>query len=463
MSAYLAVVVAAALVAVALAPGQPVYGDRTPWQGISYDDLREEPTATGWSIDLGSVLAPDTPTECLRYRDEPLGAGRVLLRAAGAWTYGFANDSDCGSATAGVGTRLALVDTADGRVLWVHDVADDLAAAGLSGPAEVASATAVDGSDLVLVQARADGRTVLITLETDSGETRQRTPPTATVDSEQFQASGRVVVSGWQPSEGAAFRYRLRDVRHLGRILWEGSGSVEGQVLALPDRLVVARSTSTVQIGLDGRPRTWRSDLDDLGGYVVRPDAVVGPVRGVDRGFTAVGLDGATAWTSSPAASGAYSAARSCLTVTDLGDDRLSCLDWRTGEVRWSRPADGASSADGLPGQTDDTVYATVSAPGDGPQSVRALDGATGSTVATIPLPDGAVPVAASRTVGYALAFGSSGGRSTLVAFDLASGDTLWSYAGQLQVATWAGSFVEVDVDGVARRLVAPSPEVVVP
>jgi outer membrane protein assembly factor BamB len=63
------------------------------------------------------------------------------------------------------------------------------------------------------------------------------------------------------------------------------------------------------------------------------------------------------------------------------------------------------------------------------------------------------VVVAASRTVGYALAFGSSGGRSTLVGFDLATGETLWSFAGQLQIGTWAGRFVEVDVDGVARLL----------
>jgi outer membrane protein assembly factor BamB len=87
---------------------------------------------------------------------------------------------------------------------------------------------------------------------------------------------------------------------------------------------------------------------------------------------------------------------------------------------------------------------------------VRALDGSTGSAGARVSLPDGAVLAAAGRTVGYALAYGSSGGRSTLVAFDLSSGRTLWQHAAQLQVYAWSGRLVDVDVDGVARELVSP-------
>ncbi|MBD8702405.1 PQQ-binding-like beta-propeller repeat protein [Frigoribacterium sp. CFBP 13712] len=452
-TAYLVGVIVTVVVIVALVPGQPRYGADRPWRGVAVDDLREAPTATGWSVDLGAALAPGTPAECLRFRDEPIDDRRVLLRAAGAWTYGFANDGDCGGATAGVGTRLASFDTDLGRVLWVHDVADDILALGLRGPVELASATVVDDARIVVVRARADGQTVLVTLDATTGEPRQQTAPVTTVDSEQFQTAGRTVMTGGQTAEGATYAFQLRDVRDLDLVLWAGPGSLEGQALALPDRLVVARPGGTVQVGLDGRETPWRGDLAALGGYVARPDSIVGPVRGVDRGFAAVDLDGRPLWTSTPEASGSYSTSRTCLTVTDLSDDQLSCVDWTTGEVRWSRPADGASSADGLPGQTDDTVYATVTAPGAGPQSVVALDGETGAARATIALPDGAVLVAASRTVGYALAFGSSGGRSTLVGFDLATGETLWSFAGQLQIGTWAGRFVEVDVDGVARLL----------
>jgi outer membrane protein assembly factor BamB len=452
-TAYVVVAIVTVAVTVALAPGQPRYGGEAPWRGVAVDDLREAPTASGWSVDLGAALAPGTPAECLRFRDEPVDDRRVLLRAAGAWTYGFANDGDCGGATVGVGTRLASFDTDRGRVLWVRDVADDLAPAGLRGPVEIVSATVADDARIVVVRARADGRTIIVTLDANTGELRQRTAPVLTVDSEQFQAAGRTVMTGGQAAEGATYSFRLRDVRDLDRVLWTGPGSLEGQALALPDRLVIARPGGTVQVGLDGRESPWRGDLAALGGYVARPDSIVGPVRGVDRGFAAVDLDGRPLWSSTPAASGSYSTSRTCLTVTDLSDDRLSCVDWSTGEVRWSRPADGASSADGLPGQTDDTVYATVTAPGAGPQSVVALDGDTGAARATIALPDGAVVVAASRTVGYALAFGSSGGRSTLVGFDLATGETLWSFAGQLQIGTWAGRFVEVDVDGVARLL----------
>lgn len=91
------------MLAVALTPGQPGYGGERPWRGVAVDDLRELPTATGWSVDLGAVLAPGSPAECLRFRDEPVDDSRVLLRAAGAWTYGFANDADCGSATSAWG------------------------------------------------------------------------------------------------------------------------------------------------------------------------------------------------------------------------------------------------------------------------------------------------------------------------------------------------------------------------
>jgi hypothetical protein len=49
------------------------------------------------------------------------------------------------------------------------------------------------------------------------------------------------------------------------------------------------------------------------------------------------------------------------------------------------------------------------------------------------------------------------------VAFDLSSGRPLWQHAAQLQVYAWAGRLVDVDVDGVARELVAPDRVVVQP
>ncbi|WAC50945.1 PQQ-binding-like beta-propeller repeat protein [Frigoribacterium sp. SL97] len=166
--------------------------------------------------------------------------------------------------------------------------------------------------------------------------------------------------------------------------------------------------------------------------------------------------DGERLWSSDRDVRGGYSVTRSCLAVTDVRAQTVTCLDLATGDVRWTDPASSSSAVDGLPGQTDDRVFATATAAGPGPVVVRALDGSSGSAGARLSLPDGAVLAAAGRTVGYALAYGTSGGRSTLVAFDLSSGRALWEHAAELQVYAWAGRLVDVDVEGVARVLVSP-------
>jgi outer membrane protein assembly factor BamB len=247
-------------------------------------------------------------------------------------------------------------------------------------------------------------------------------------------------------------------------VTWRGAGTTTGVVLALPDRALVSTPDGTLAIDpRTGRDADWGTRLDALVGPLVHDDLIVSS-SGRSGGFTAVDLDGRTRWTTGPDVQGAPSAARSCLVVTDVAGDRVSCVDWDTGETRWSHDRQGAVSVDGLAGQTDDDLFAAAPADDDGSLTLRVLDGGDGAARSVAELPGGAVPAATGRTVGYAFAYGSSGGRSTVVAFDRSSGERLWVYQGRLQVSFWAGVLVDVDVDGVAHELTVPAtPEVVSP
>ena len=457
---YAALLLAAALPAALLAPGQPGYGAESPWRGVETVDLRQEPT-TGWSVALAETLAPGFRPACLRFPTATVDTGRVLVSAGPGWTYGFANDAGCGSETTGVGSRLALLDTERGAFSWVHDVADDAARLGLDGPVDVVAASLAGDTGLVVVRVVAGERAVLLTLALADGTTVGASEPRATTETDRFQAAGTVVVTGRQPAAGARYSYELRDVRDLRRVTWAGRGTTSGTVLALDDRLVVATPEGTLQVDpTSGVARPWGTRLDELSGHLVHDGLLIGPT-GAGGGVTARGADGEVRWRSPAGVRGTLDEGRSCLLVSDVDRDRLTCLSWTTGRATWSREGLGATGAAGVVGQTDDRVYASSSAPGDRPLEVQALDGATGRTLTRFDLPNGAVLAAVGRTVGYALAYGSSGGRSTVVAYDLASGERLWTHTGQLQVSIWAGHPVDVDVEGRAGELAAPEARVV--
>jgi len=458
---YALVVVVALGVTLAVVPTQPVYGGSSPWKGVSVADLRTRPATDGWSLDLAGALAPDARPACLRFPNEVVSPGRILVGAAAAWTYGFANDAGCGSDTDGIGSRLALVDTVHGQSVWLHDLTADARGLGLDGSVEVISAAPAGDTGLMLVRAAVDDDVVMLTLDAATGRTVEAAAPRSATTSDQFQASGTTVLTGRQGSAGGRFVYEVRDVRDLGRVAWSGPGTTTGVALALDDRAVVATSDGTLQIDpSSGEATPWGTRLDALGGYVVRGGDLYSPT-GDDGGFTARGPDGAELWRSSTSVHGSWTAARSCLVVTDVAADQVACLDYATGAVRWTRSGAGATSVEGLPGQTDDTVWSTTPGGPADDLGVRGLDGASGSVTTRLELPNGAALVAAGRTVGYALAYGSSGGRSSVIGFDLATGERLWRYSGQLQVSVWSGTLVDIDVDGVAHELTAPEARVV--
>ncbi|BDZ51222.1 hypothetical protein GCM10025867_34630 [Frondihabitans sucicola] len=147
---------------------------------------------------------------------------------------------------------------------------------------------------------------------------------------------------------------------------------------------------------------------------------------------------------------GSYSLTRSCLAVTNHDGNRLTCLDYRTGEALWTQDIGTFSYAGSALGQQSDDIY-TVSTTDKA--RVVAIDGKTGRQRFSADVPAGSYVVAAGHTVAYALAYGISGSRSSVIALDVSSGKRLWTHSSQLQLSLWGGHLIDVGMDGLARRL----------
>ena len=457
-----ALVAASALVA-GLGIAQPRYGAAAPLGGTAVDDLREPPAASGPGVDLAGTLAPGVPAECLRWTSTTVGPGLAVVRGAGAWSYGAANDGDCATAEATVGDRVGLLDLDAGRFRWVHDAADDLAATGavrVDGADDV-DVWADDATGLVLLRVDDGERIVLVGLDRASGRVVQRVDAGPLLPGARTLVEGRTVALASRAAGDEAWTFVLRDLRTLGRVAWTGTGTAEGAAVALPDRLVVDRAGGPVQVDLASRAeRAWGQRLDRLedvrphDGGLLALEAAAGP--GSPARVVSLAADGTTRWSAPAGRRVALSPVRDGVAVLDPRERTLTLLD-AGGRASWSVEVAATSVARTLPGQRHGDVFVTTAPVRDGPLDVRALDGRTGAQRYGAGLPDDAVLVAAGRTVGYALAFGVSGARSTLVAFDLDDGRVLWEHAAQLQASAWAGRLVEVDVDGTLRVLVGPA------
>jgi len=492
-----ALLLAGAVLAAAAAV-QPRYGEGAPLGGTAVEDLREAPVAVGPGVDLADALAPGVPPECLRWTSTTVSEGLAVVRGAGAWSYGAANDGDCATAEATVGDRVGLLDLDAGALRWVHDAADDLAA---TGGVRVDGADDVDvwappGTGLVLLRVDDGDRVVLVTLDRASGRVVERVPAGPVGDGARTLVEGPLVALASRGDGDPAWAFELRDVRTLGRVAWSGTGDAEGTALALADRLVVDRAGGTVQVDLaTGAESAWGSRLDDLeelrqvddGLVALRSSGPRADVRsadareadgqGTDGGGTdgrgtdggragevvALDADGAERWAAPTGRRASVRAVRDGVVVLDPRQRTLTLLDAGDGRATWTVDAPATSVATVLPGQRDDSVFLTAAPLRDGPLDVRSLDGATGLEAYGVALPDDALLVASGRTVGYALAFGVSGARSTLVAFDLSDGTVLWRHAAQLQASAWAGRLVDVDVDGTVRVLAGDGARVATP
>ncbi|MGA1812448.1 PQQ-binding-like beta-propeller repeat protein [Frondihabitans sp. 4ASC-45] len=433
---------------------QPNYGSLSPLGGIAIDDLRAEPSASLWALDLAATLAPGAPAECLRFTTLDVGRGLVAVRAESSRSLGFADDSVCSVVPDGFRARIALLDTGDGTVDWVHDTSSDLDG---SGGVAITSASIVQKGERLLVNAADSDSSVVESLSLRTGDVMSSTGSQPWSTENRFAAEGDVVAIGRRSDDGLTYEYELRNASDLGEVVWRGQGNPTATMIALDDRLLLGEE-GTRQIRLStGRSSAWGSPINTSLGYAFRGGIVYAPRTagtGVTTtaagGFSAISRDGTVLWTSDLTLRGSFSLTRSCLAVTNFRGDRLSCLDYRTGRALWTRDVGSISFAGSAPGQRSDDIY-TVST-SDTPQVV-VLEGATGRERYRADVSSGSYVVATGQTVGYVLAYGISGSRTTMIAFDLSSGRRLWSRASQLQVSLWGGHLVDVGLDGLVRRL----------
>ncbi|RKR73639.1 PQQ-binding-like beta-propeller repeat protein [Frondihabitans australicus] len=433
---------------------QPTYGALQPWRGLHVDDVRSAPNQSSWAVDLAAIISPGTPPECLRFSTLDVGADLVAIRADGAWAYGFAPESSCSVVPAGFGSRVAVVDTRDGDVRWVHDVTDDFI---VSQGASVTDMTSLDDGSHLLVHAETANQQVVENLSLATGQVLDTTGELPWSQDDRYTASGRVVALGALSSDSLEYTYELRNADDLSRIVWSGHGNESATMIALSDRLLLG-GRGTLQIPLaTGVATDWGGPVSTTSGYAVHDDDVFaanvsgsGVTTRMTRGFTALDRTGQVLWKSDLDLRGSYSTTRSCLAVTNEAGDTITCLDYRTGKPLWTTDVGSYSFAGSAPGQRTDDVYTVTT--GSQAQLV-AVDGATGRIRFETDVPAGSTVVAASDTVAYVAASGFTGARSTVIAVDASSGHTLWTRSSQVQVGVWGGHLVDVGMDGLARRL----------
>jgi outer membrane protein assembly factor BamB len=452
--AYVALALAITLVATVGGALQPTYGALAPFQGLRVDSVRASPAVSPWAVDLGAMIAPGTPPECIRFSTVDVGTDLVAVRADGAWAYGFAPESACSVVPAGLGSRVVVIDTKDGDVRWVHDVADDF---GGDQGVSVTWMSSLDDDSHLLVHAGTGVQQIVENLSLATGQVVDTTGELPYTQDDRFTATGRVVALGALSLDSLDYTYQLRDADDLSHIVWQGRGNESATMIALSDRLLLGQQ-GTVQIPLaTGIASEWGGPVSTTSGYAVHDDTVYaanlsgeGVTTHMTRGFSAVDRSGQVLWKSDLDLRGSYSITRSCLAATNEAGDTVSCLDYATGTTLWTSRIGGFSFAGSVTGQRTDDIYAVSS--GTQAQLV-AVDGRTGHVRFETAVPAGSTVVAASDTVVYVSTFGFTGARSTVIAVDASSGHVLWSRSSQVQIGVWGGHLIDVGMDGLARRL----------
>lgn len=452
--AYLALAAAITLVVTVGGALQPTYGALAPFGGLRVDSVRASPAISPWAVDLGAMIAPGTPPECIRFSTVDVGTDLVAVRADGAWAYGFAPESACSVVPAGFGSRVVVIDTRDGDVRWVHDVADDFdGAQGVS----VTWMSSLDDDSHLLVHAGTAAQQIVENLSLATGQVLDSTGKLPYTQDDRFTATGRLVALGALSLDSLDYTYQLRDADDLSRVVWQGRGNESATLIALSDRLLLGQQ-GTVQIPLaTGIASEWGGPVSTTSGYAVHDDTVYaanlsgeGVTTHMTRGFSAVDRSGRVLWKSDLDLRGSYSITRSCLAATNEAGDTVSCLDYATGKTLWTSRIGGFAFAGSAVGQRTDDLYAVSS----GTQSqLVAVDGRTGHVRFETAVPAGSTVVAASDTVVYVSTFGFTAARSTIIAVDASSGHVLWSRSSQVQIGVWGGHLIDVGMDGLARRL----------
>ncbi|WP_344793659.1 PQQ-binding-like beta-propeller repeat protein [Frondihabitans peucedani] len=450
--AYLAGAAVVALVVGGGAALQPVYGSDEPYGGTTFQEVRQSPSPSGWSVPLAEEFAPGLPTDCPGFRAGGVDARHEIVTATLPPAGSTGSDAACEVSSPSTPGHLVMIDPQTGRITWRRSLERDL---GMQVFSVVWHASRSAGAVVVGVAgSRGD---YLLSLDTATGRTVSSTRVDAPDDAINFAVSGRLVVSVAPDIGGAVNTYSLRRIDRLGDRLWSRSISSVLFPQLLPDRLVVPLPDRTVSVdGATGAETAWKHDLRDLEGVRVSGETVVAQTvpKGVGLQPSVVLLDrtGRTLWSRPAPSISGLTVSRGCV-VLETGSERVTCLDPADGRARWSTAV--AGSVVGTPEGSTTSDVETIGPvhARDTALTVSELDGESGRVRFQTSLPRGAAVVGQSTATGYALGTSSATGASTLLAFDLASGRTLWTLSrGQLDV--WGGRPVEITRRGVARELV---------
>jgi len=454
LMAYAAGAAVIGLVVFAGGVAQPVYGSESPYGGTHYAEVRTSPTPSGWTLPLAREFAPGVPGECLTFRAGPLDERHELVTADPPSSTVTDQNPRCGVASPETRGRLVMVDPVTGRVLWRRNLEHDL---GSTVRSLVWRASA--SPDSVVVGIVGSLGSVLLSLDVRSGKTISSTSVDSPDEAINFAVSGHVVVSAVPDTGGAVETFTVRRSDALSHRLWRQSMSSVLLPELLPDRFVVPLPGGTVSVdGRTGKQSAWGVDLRGLQGVVAAGDRLVGQTipRGVGLAPSIVLLDasGKTLWTRPAPAITGLTVSRRCIMIS-TGAIQVTCLDPGTGRERWTTPLAGAVSGTPDGSTTDDIESIGPVHSDDTSLTLSEIDGATGRVRFSTTVPRGADIVGQSVATGYALGMSSASGASTLTAFDLDSGRTLWTIS-RPELSVWGGQLVEITPSGAARALVAP-------
>lgn len=450
---YLAGAAVTALLVTGGSAAQPVYGSERPFGGVGYAEVRDTPAADGWSLPLEAEFDAGVSGVCLAVRAGQVDAHHELVTATVPTAGSTGRNAECEAASADVPGRLVMADPATGRVLWRRDLARDLG--GKISSLLWHSSTA-DGARSLVVGVNGSTGDALLTLDVDTGRTLSRTSvdsPDAAID---FAVSGSLVVSVVPDVAGTVNTYTLRQVAVLGDPLWTRSISSVLQPQLLPGSFVVPLPEGTVAVdGRDGHETDWKTDLRGLADVRIDGDRIVAQTLLRDTGGppTVVSLDrfGDTVWSHPATGITGLTVARRCV-VLSIGALRQTCLDPSTGRTRWTTDLAGAVVGTPEGSTTGDVETIAPVHARDATLAVSELDGDTGRVRFVTHLARGATIVGQAAATGYALTTSASDGESTLTAFDLDSGRTLWTLTRE-RLDVWGGHPVEITAGGVVREL----------
>lgn len=447
---YLALVVVVALIAAVGTLVQPVYGTMAPYGGTAFADVRSQPTASGWRLDLAKTLSPRTPARCIAFHAGAAGEHRELVTASLPTPNATNESAGCQVASSDAPGILTMVDPDSGTVVWTRNLSADLRTTVFSLVWHVSRA-----AGLVVVGIDGSRGDRLLSIDLGTGRTVSSTSVAHSDEVINFGVSGRMVLSVVPDSGGTLETYYLRRVDHLSKTIWTNSLSSTIFPEVLPDRIIIPMPNETVVIdGATGEQSRWGANLWRNQGILVMGDHVLAVTVSLGVGVAAslvlYDADGHRVWSTPAAEISALDVSRSCVLVSS--SSTVTCHEKRTGKARWTAPLDGQVDRTPDGAKTDDILITKTVRAGATALVITQSDGANGHPRFSTTIPRGAGIAGEGTTTGYSLDTSAPTGGATLLAFDLDSGRTLWTLRAP-DLAIWGGRLVRITANGFAEEL----------